>query len=94
MVVTLDLPDELVKNIMELTHTNSQSDGIRLGLENLIKKETSIKLAEKFGKTEDFDIDNASKSVDMSQMVRYFGKLDLSKDIDLNILRERNSANQ
>jgi hypothetical protein len=93
MTITIDLPDELIKNVMEFTHTDSQSDGIRLGLENLIKKETNIVLTKEFGGIEDFDIDKASKSVDMSQMVDYFGKLDLRKDIDLNVLRERNNAN-
>ena len=93
MTVTLDLPDELVKNVMEFTHTNSQSDGIRIGLENLMRKETNIKFADEFGGIENFDIEKASKSVDMSEMVNYFGKLDLRRDVYLNTLRGGNNAN-
>jgi hypothetical protein len=37
-------------------------------------------------------LEKASQSVDMSEMLNYFGKLDLRKDIDLNTLRKRNDA--
>ncbi|MCL1947460.1 MAG: hypothetical protein FWF51_09995 [Chitinivibrionia bacterium] len=93
MTVTLDLPDELVKSVMEFTHTDSQSDGIRVGLENLVRKNADEKFAERFGGVENFDIDEASKYVDSSELVNYFGKLDLRKDIDLDALRGRNNAN-
>ena len=50
MRTTLDLPEELLKEAMNLTHINTKTDVIKLALENLIQKEKIKELKNYFGK--------------------------------------------
>ena len=91
MTITLDLPEGLVKNVMEITRTDSYDETVRACLEDLVRKEMDRKFAQKFGGADNFDIDEASKYVDVKDFICYFGKLpDLKKEIDLDVLRGRN----
>jgi Arc/MetJ family transcription regulator len=50
MRTTLDLPEELLKETMNLTHINTKTDVIKMALENLIQKEKIKELKNYFGK--------------------------------------------
>ena len=55
MRTTLDLPEELLQEAMNLTHINTKTDVIKMALENLIQKEKIKELKNYFGKV-DLDI--------------------------------------
>ena len=55
MRTTLDLPEELLKEAMNLTHINTKTDVIKVALENLIQREKIKDLKKYFGKI-DLDI--------------------------------------
>ena len=56
MRTTLDLPEELLQEAMNLTHINTKTDVIKMALENLIQKEKIKELKNYFGKV-DLEID-------------------------------------
>ena len=56
MRTTLDLPEELIKEAMELTHSNTKTDVIKMALQNLIQREKIKDLKNYFGKV-DLNID-------------------------------------
>jgi len=93
MTITLDLPENLVNDVMKCTNATSQSDGIRIGLENMLRREENLRFAERFGGVDNFDLESASKAVDSSELVNYFGKIDFREGLDLDALRGRNDAN-
>jgi len=91
MTITLNLPDGLVRNVMEITRADSYDETVRVCLENLVRKEMDRKFAERFGGADNFDVDEASKYVDVKDFSYYFGKIpELKKEIDLDVLRGRN----
>lgn len=66
MRTTLDLPESLVNEAMEVTHIKSKTELIKTALYNLIQKEK------------------------IKRIKSYFGKMDLS--LDLNTLRDRKNG--
>ena len=59
MRTTLDLPEELLQEAMNLTHVNTKTDVIKMALENLIQKEKIKELKSYFGKVNlDIDLDS------------------------------------
>ncbi|GHT70943.1 hypothetical protein FACS1894141_6020 [Spirochaetia bacterium] len=56
MRTTLELPDALVTDAMEITKIQTKTDVIKTALENLIQKERIKELADYFGKI-DLEID-------------------------------------
>jgi len=56
MRTTLDLPEELIEEAMEITHISTKTDLIKTALQNLIQKEKSKSLKQYFGKV-DLEID-------------------------------------
>ena len=56
MRTTLDLPEELIREAMDLTHSTTKTDVIKMALENLIQKEKIKELKKYFGKV-DLEID-------------------------------------
>ena len=56
MRTTLDLPEELLKEAMAITHISTKTDLIKTALLGLIQKEKSKSIKEYFGKV-DLDID-------------------------------------
>jgi len=56
MRTTLDLPENLIKEAMALTHIQTKTDVIKVALQNLIQKEKLQNLKNYFGKVE-LDID-------------------------------------
>ena len=58
MRTTLDLPEALIKEAMELTKTSTKTDVIKIALKDLIQKEKAKDLKRYFGKVNiDFDLD-------------------------------------
>lgn len=58
MRTTLDLPEELLQEAMNLTHINTKTDVIKMALVNLIQKEKIKELKNYFGKIDlDINID-------------------------------------
>jgi Arc/MetJ family transcription regulator len=56
MRTTLDLPDNLLKEAMAITHIKTKTDVIKIALKNLIQKEKIKDLKNFFGKV-DLEID-------------------------------------
>lgn len=56
MRTTLDLPEELLKEAMSITHVNTKTDVIKLALQNLIQKEKIKDIKKYFGRI-DLEID-------------------------------------
>ncbi len=56
MRTTLDLPDDLVKEAMKVTHSKTKTDLIKIALQNIIQKEKSKSIQQYYGKI-DLDID-------------------------------------
>jgi hypothetical protein len=56
MRTTLDLPEDLLKEAMFLTHIATKTDVIKVALENLIQKEKIKEIKNYFGKV-DLEID-------------------------------------
>jgi hypothetical protein len=56
MRTTLDLPNELVKEAMAITHIATKTDLIKMALQSLIQKEKSKSIKEYYGKI-DIEID-------------------------------------
>ena len=56
MRTTLDLPEALIEEAMELTHISTKTDLIKLALLNLIRKEKIQDIKKYFGKI-NLDID-------------------------------------
>ena len=60
MPITLDLPDELLRNVMEITRTTSQCEGVRVGLEDFLRRngrsDRQAELVDYFGRFPDFDL--------------------------------------
>ncbi len=56
MRTTLDLPDSLIKEAMDLTHSRTKTELIKTALLNLIQKEKISGLKKYYGKV-DLDID-------------------------------------
>jgi hypothetical protein len=59
MRTTLDLPEELLREAMAITHISTKTDLIKTALQNLIQKEKSKNMKDYFGKV-DLDIDMTS----------------------------------
>jgi Arc/MetJ family transcription regulator len=59
MRTTLNLPDQLINEAMELTHEKTKTGVIKIALRNLIEKEKIKDLKKYFGKV-DLDIDLAA----------------------------------
>jgi hypothetical protein len=58
MRTTLDLPESLLNEAMELTHINTKTDVIKVALQNLIQREKIKDLKNYFGKINlDVDLD-------------------------------------
>ena len=58
MRTTLDLPEALIKEAMELTHIRTKTDLITIALQNLIQKEKIKDIKKYFGKISlDIDLD-------------------------------------
>ena len=92
MTITLDLPENLLNDVMKYTNATSKSDGIRIGLENMLRREENLRFAERFGGVDNFDLTGASKAVDSSNLANYFGKFDFKEAIDIDALRGRDHA--
>jgi len=56
MRTTLDLPEDLLLEAMNLSHVKTKTDVIKMALENLIRKEKIKNLKKYFGKV-DLEID-------------------------------------
>jgi Arc/MetJ family transcription regulator len=62
MRTTLDLPEDLLKEAMALTHVKTKTEVIKKALQNLIQKEKIKDLKNYFGKVElDLDLDSIRK---------------------------------
>ena len=62
MRTTLDLPEDLVSEAMELTRIQTKTDLIKTALQNLIQKERIKDLKKYFGKVNlDLDLDISRK---------------------------------
>ena len=62
MRTTLDLPEELIKEAMALTHISTKTDLIKTALQNLIQKEKIKDIEQYFGKVNlDIDLDSLRK---------------------------------
>jgi Arc/MetJ family transcription regulator len=58
MRTTLDLPEELIMEALNLTHLKTKTDVIKLALENLVQKEKIKELKNYFGKVHlEIDLD-------------------------------------
>jgi Arc/MetJ family transcription regulator len=56
MRTTLDLPEKLIEEAMEITHIKTKTDLIKIALQNLIQKEKIKDLKKYYGKL-DLEID-------------------------------------
>jgi hypothetical protein len=56
MRTTLDLPESLIKEAMDLTHINTKTDLIKTALQNLIQREKIKDIKQYYGKI-DLNID-------------------------------------
>ncbi len=56
MRTTLDLPEKLIEEAMEITHIKTKTDLIKIALQNLIQKEKIKDLKKYYGKI-DLEID-------------------------------------
>jgi Arc/MetJ family transcription regulator len=62
MRTTLNLPDALIEEAMEITHSATKTDLIKKALTNLIQKEKIKDLKNYFGKVDlDLDLDSLRK---------------------------------
>ncbi|MDR1901971.1 MAG: type II toxin-antitoxin system VapB family antitoxin [Treponema sp.] len=62
MRTTLDLPDTLVNEAMNITNISKKTDLIKYALENIIQREKVKELAQYFGKISlDIDLDKLRK---------------------------------
>ena len=62
MRTTLDLPEELIKEAMAVTHITTKTDLIKTALQNLIQKEKIKDIKQYFGKINlDADLDSLRK---------------------------------
>ncbi|MDR1894014.1 MAG: type II toxin-antitoxin system VapB family antitoxin [Spirochaetales bacterium] len=62
MRTTLDLPDALVNEAMNITNISKKTDLIKYALENIIQREKVKELAQYFGKISlDIDLDKLRK---------------------------------
>jgi hypothetical protein len=58
MRTTLDLPEQLLDEAMEVTHIRTKTDVIKVALENLIRREKIQSIKKYFGKINlDIDLD-------------------------------------
>jgi hypothetical protein len=62
MRTTLDLPEALLKEAMELTHISTKTALIKTALQSLIQKEKTRDIKQYFGKVDlDIDLDSMRK---------------------------------
>ncbi len=59
MRTTLDLPEKLIKEVMEITKTKTKSEAIRYALEKVIRHKRALNLIKYRGKIDlDVNLDN------------------------------------
>ena len=62
MRTTINLPEDLVREAMEVTHSKTKTDLIKAALINMIQKERILELKNYFGKVDlDIDLDSLRK---------------------------------
>lgn len=59
MRTTLDLPEDLLKKVMEITHSKTKTEVIKKALNELLQKNNLLELKKYKGKIDlDIDLDN------------------------------------